>query len=101
MQTAHEAVTKSTGATQAGATRIEHDLLGDRAVPADAYYGVHTLRAVENFPITGNAISIYPDLIRALACIKEAAARANNELGLLDKAQCDAIVAACAEIRHG
>jgi len=101
MQTAHEAVTKSTGATQAGATRIEHDLLGDRAVPADAYYGVHTLRAVENFPITGNAISIYPDLIRALACIKEAAARANNELGLLDKAQCDAIVAACGEIRHG
>jgi len=101
MQTAHEDVTKSTGATQAGATRIEHDLLGDRAVPADAYYGVHTLRAVENFPITGNAISIYPDLIRALACIKEAAARANNELGLLDKAQCDAIVAACGEIRHG
>jgi len=102
MHTAHEAVTKDTGTgAQAGATRIEHDLLGDRAVPADAYYGVHTLRAVENFPISGNAISIYPDLIRALACIKEAAARANNELGLLDKAQCDAIVAACNEIRRG
>ena len=43
--------------------RTEHDLLGDRAVPADAYYGVHTLRALENFPITGTPISIYPDLV--------------------------------------
>ena len=49
-------------------TRREHDLLGDRDVPADAYYGVHTLRAIENFPITGTRISIYPDLIAALAC---------------------------------
>jgi len=47
--------------------RIEHDLIGDRQVPAAAYYGVHTLRALENFPITGTAISIYPDLIQALA----------------------------------
>jgi len=82
-------------------TRIEHDLLGDRAVPATAYFGVHTLRAVENFPITGNAISIYPDLLRALACIKEAAARANNEIGLLDKERTDAIVKACREICDG
>ena len=66
------------------ATRREHDLLGDRDVPAAAYYGVHTLRAVENFPITGTPISIYPELIDALACIKEAAARANHALGLLD-----------------
>jgi len=82
-------------------TRIEHDLLGDRAVPATAYFGVHTLRAVENFPITGNAISIYPDLLRALACIKEAAARANNEIGLLDKERTDAIGKACREICNG
>jgi aspartate ammonia-lyase len=82
-------------------TRIEHDLLGERAVPASAYFGVHTLRAVENFPITGNAISIYPDLVRALASIKEAAARANHELGLLDRERTDAIVKACAEIRAG
>ena len=54
--------------------RIEHDLLGDRPVPEEAYYGVHTLRAVENFPITATPISIYPDLLRALACIKQAAA---------------------------
>jgi aspartate ammonia-lyase len=86
---------------QADEVRIEHDLLGDRAVPAAAYFGVHTLRAVENFPITGNAISIYPDLIRALACIKEAAARANNEIGLLDKERTDAIAKACRDIRNG
>jgi aspartate ammonia-lyase len=86
---------------QADEVRIEHDLLGDRAVPAAAYFGVHTLRAVENFPITGNAISIYPDLIRALACIKEAAARANNEIGLLDKERTDAIVKACRDIGNG
>ena len=83
------------------ATRVEHDLLGDRLVPADVYYGVHTLRAVENFPITGNAISIYPDLIRALACIKQAAALANRELGMLDPVKCEAIVKACDEIRAG
>ena len=47
-------------------TRREHDLLGDRDVPADAYYGVHTLRAIENFPISGTKISIYPDLVAAL-----------------------------------
>ncbi|HKU85188.1 MAG TPA: aspartate ammonia-lyase [Casimicrobiaceae bacterium] len=86
---------------QPAETRIEHDLLGDRAVPAAAYFGVHTLRAVENFPISGNPISIYPDLIRALACIKEAAALANHALGLLDGAKCDAIVKACGEIRSG
>jgi aspartate ammonia-lyase len=82
-------------------TRNEHDLLGDRAVPASAYCGVHTLRALENFPITGNPISIYPDLVKALACIKEAAARANHALGLLDKERADAIVKACQEIRAG
>ncbi len=81
--------------------RVEHDLLGDRQVPAGAYFGVHTLRAFENFPITGNPISIYPDLIRALACIKQAAALANHELGLLDQAKTDAIVKACEEIRAG
>src|SRR5918911_2949415 len=81
--------------------RTEHDLLGDRAVPAAAYYGVHTLRAVENFPITGTPIAIYPDLIRALACIKQAAALANNELGLLDKERTDAIEKACEEVRAG
>ena len=82
-------------------TRTEHDLLGDREVPADAYYGVHTLRAVENFPITGTPISHYPDLVRALAEIKMAAARANHELGLLTAERADTIAAACREIRAG
>src|SRR5437870_10611234 len=81
--------------------RTEHDLLGDRAVPAEAYYGIHTLRALENFPITGTAISIYPDLVRALACVKQAAALANNALGLLPDDKAGAIARACEEIRGG
>jgi len=81
--------------------RTEHDLLGDRAVPADAYYGVHTLRALENFPITGTPISIYPALIEALACVKQAAAIANTELGLLDDKRAHAIRLACEEVREG
>lgn len=82
-------------------TRTEHDLLGYREVPTEAYYGVHTLRAVENFPITGTPISIYPELLCALAAIKEAAARANHDLGLLDEPRTKAILAACEEIRKG
>src|SRR5437016_5942360 len=81
--------------------RVEHDLLGDRAVPADAYYGVHTLRALENFPITGTPISIYPELVTALACVKQAAAIANTELGLLDDKLALAIRLACEEVREG
>ncbi|AQW47717.1 MULTISPECIES: aspartate ammonia-lyase [Streptomyces] len=81
--------------------RREHDLLGDRDVPADAYWGIHTLRAGENFPITGTSISAYPHLISALAAVKEAAARANEDLGLLTSAKADAIAAACQEIRRG
>src|SRR6185436_6434139 len=83
------------------AVRHEHDLLGERAVPAEAYYGVHTLRALENFPITGTPISIYPDLVIALACVKQAAALANNELNLLVEEKARAIVKACEEIREG
>ena len=83
------------------ATRIEHDLLGDRDIPSDKYYGVHTLRALENFPITGTPISVYPQLINALAAVKAAAALANNELGLLDQTRTDAIVAACKQVQEG
>ncbi|MDT0449746.1 aspartate ammonia-lyase [Streptomyces hesseae] len=81
--------------------RSEHDLLGDRDVPAHAYYGVHTLRAVENFPITGTPIAVYPDLVTALAAVKQAAAQANRDLGLLAGDKADAIVRACEEIRAG
>jgi len=83
------------------AVRNEHDLLGNRAVPGNAYYGIHTLRALENFPITGAPISIYPDLVTALACVKQAAALANNELKLLDDGKTRAIAGACEEIRGG
>src|SRR5713226_4392531 len=81
--------------------RIEHDLLGDRAVPAGAYYGIHSLRALENFSITGTPISHYPELVNALACVKQAAAIANCELGLIDDRRSDAIRLACEEVREG
>ena len=84
-----------------GTTRLEHDLLGEREIPEQAYYGVHTLRAVENFKITGTPISAYPDLVNALACVKQAAALANCDLGLLDPKLTRAIVTACEEIRAG
>jgi len=81
--------------------RIEHDLLGEREVPMEAYYGVHTLRALENFPISGVPISTYPHLVRALACVKQACALANHELGVLDDNQTRAIVQACEEVQSG
>ena len=81
--------------------RRESDLLGECEVPVDAYYGVHTVRAFENFAITGVRIGHYPDLIVALAAIKQAAATTNMRLGLLDQRLGDAIVAACEEVRAG
>jgi aspartate ammonia-lyase len=82
-------------------TRIEHDLLGDREVPADRYFGIQTLRAVENFAITGITIAHYPRLIRSLAYIKKAAALTNQELGLLDPGLAEAICSACDDILAG
>lgn len=82
-------------------TRSEHDLIGTRQIPEGALWGIHTLRAVENFPITGATISETPDLIHALAAIKEAAAEANHGLGLLDTSRYSVIVEACREIRSG
>jgi aspartate ammonia-lyase len=82
-------------------TRKEHDLLGERDVPDDALYGVQTLRALENFPITGIAIREFPSLVEGLAAVKAAAALANSDLGLLDKKIADAIVRASEEIRSG
>ena len=82
-------------------TRREHDLLGEREVPADAMYGIQTLRAMENFAITGVNLDEFPTLIAGLAAVKEAAARSNRELGLLTPDVADAIVAAASEIRAG
>lgn len=84
-----------------GVTRTEHDLLGEREVPSDARYGVQTLRAVENFPITGIRIAHFPHLIRSLAMVKQAAARANHALGLLPDDIAGAIDTACREIIDG
>jgi aspartate ammonia-lyase len=81
--------------------RTEHDLLGDRPVPANVYYGVHTLRAQENFPITGTTVQIYPGFINAIAYVKEACAMTNKQLGHLDAKRADAIIKACQEIRSG
>ncbi|MBA3340736.1 MAG: aspartate ammonia-lyase [Gemmatimonadaceae bacterium] len=80
-------------------TRREHDLLGHRDVPADALYGIQTLRAMENFAISGVELCDFPTLVGAVAAVKEAAAEANRELGLLDDVVADAIVAACREVR--
>jgi len=81
--------------------RVEHDLLGERELPGQAYYGVQTLRAVENFAISGITLSQFDDLIAALAYVKKAAALANTELGVLAADKAAAIVAACDEVAAG
>jgi aspartate ammonia-lyase len=83
------------------ATRIEHDLLGDKAVPGDAYYGVQTARALENFNISGVELRLYPDLIRALAMVKLAAARANFDCGQFTSEILAGIEGACQELIDG
>src|SRR6476661_8166451 len=82
-------------------TRIEHDLLGDFAVPADAYYGVQTARALENFRISGVPLRTYPNFIKGLAMVKLAAARANFETGGFSREILTAIEGAAQEIIDG
>jgi aspartate ammonia-lyase len=81
--------------------RMEKDLLGEREIPEDALYGVQTLRALENFPISGTPLREFPALIEALAAVKEAAAQANADLGLLPADLCEPIVRAAREVRAG
>lgn len=81
--------------------RIEHDLLGEREIPDNAYYGIQTLRAVENFSISGIKLSLYPQLITSFAQVKTAAARANRDLGLLPDNLYKAIEKACDEVCAG
>ena len=83
--------------TQAG-TRLEHDLLGELAVPADAYYGVQTARALTNFHISGVQLRLYPDLIKAFAMVKMAAARANFACGQFSREILTGIEKACQEL---
>ncbi len=83
------------------ATRLEHDLLGDKAVPADAYYGVQTARALENFHISGVEMRLYPNIIKALGMVKLAAARANFECGQFSREILTGIEGACQELIDG
>lgn len=80
-------------------TRTEHDLLGEMAIPADAYYGIHSLRSKQNFDLSG--IGLHSELIRALANVKKACALANLRTGHLDDRTANAIVQACEEIAAG
>jgi len=81
--------------------RVEHDFLGEKQIPTDAYWGVHTARALENFPISGTPLSAMPQLIRAFGYVKKATARANAELGALDQNRAAAIMGACAQLVAG
>jgi len=101
MQKVNAKILHSDGQYYSGKTRTEHDLLGVKEVPEADYYGVQTLRAVENFNITGVSLSVYPHLINGLCMVKKAAALANYDLGLLETPVKDAIVQACDEIISG
>ncbi len=98
MRYANARMLSSTIQYESGKTRSEHDLLGDRDVPYEYYYGIQTLRAMENFNISGITLNFYPDFIHALAIVKMASARANHELGLLSTEVANAIIRACQDI---
>jgi len=82
-------------------TRQEKDLLGTTSVPADALYGIQTQRAIDNFNLSGVAINHFPEMIRALATVKQACAIANNQLGLLSTEKFNAVTTACEELKQG
>jgi aspartate ammonia-lyase len=87
--------------TQAQKTRTEKDLLGEKQVPAEAYYGVQTMRALENFQISGVKTNFYPDYVRAYAMVKLAAARANTDVGRMKKEKLVLIEKACQAVIDG
>lgn len=91
----------STSPSETVGTRTEHDLLGYIDVPSEAYYGAHTARALDNFPISGTTIGCQPHFVAALATVKQAAATANRDVGLLRAEKAAAIIAACEEVRAG
>ena len=98
-QATHAAPAKSSKST--GATRTEKDLLGPKEVPADAYYGVQTARALENFQLSGVAINHYPGFVEAWAIVKLAAARANTASGAMKKERLAMIEKACQAVLDG
>src|SRR6187399_600672 len=82
-------------------TRTEKDLLGEKQIPFEAYYGVQTMRALENFQISGVKTNFYPDYVKAYAIVKLAAARANTDVGRMKKERFDAIQKACQAVIDG
>lgn len=101
MRQANNHMINSASQYESGRTRQEHDLLGYRDVPDEYYYGIQTLRALENFNISGVTLNFYPKLIEALAMVKMAAAKANHDLGLIPEDITNAIVQTCQEIIDG
>jgi len=91
----------NSGPSRAADTRTEHDSLGDLEIPNNAYYGVQTSRALQNFPFDTETLQHFPNFINAYAYVKKAAALANHELGVLPKDKMDAIIAACDEVISG
>ena len=81
--------------------RQEHDFIGIKTIPPDAYWGVHSARAVENFPVTGQSVALMPELIRAFAFVKKAAAQANLQMGVINETQTNAIAKACDDLIAG
>ena len=84
-----------------GKTRSEHDLLGDKEVPAEALFGVQTLRCIENFDISRNLLGDHPEFVKAFGIVKMGAILANHDLGLVSDEITDAVVAACKELMEG
>jgi aspartate ammonia-lyase len=101
LRAASERVARQSSAPILTHVRSEHDSLGEREVPNHAYYGVQTVRALENFRFSGIRLSQYEHFVRALACVKKAAALANTELGVLERPIGEAIAKTCDEILAG
>jgi aspartate ammonia-lyase len=101
LQAASERIAEERGAPIFESVRREHDLLGERDLPNTAYYGVQTLRGMENFQLSGVKLRHFQHFVRALGLVKKAAAMANADCGVLDKVKADAIARACDEIIQG
>lgn len=101
MRHANNRMVNAAAQYESGNTRLEHDLLGEREVPNEVYYGIQTLRGLENFNISGVSLNFYPVLVESLAVVKRAAAMANQDLSLLPDDIASAIIVACAEIEKG
>ncbi len=101
MKFANQRIMNSAAQYESGRTRKEHDLLGERDVPFESYFGIQTLRAIENFNISGVRLNFYPKLIQSLVMVKKAAAMANYDLGLLEEPVFKAIIQSCDEIISG